>query len=165
MQTSWFRTACKYGLVVLAIILALPLSLWGQQNVFAAALKTAPIEPIPAARPAAISFVSLPETPRSHRFWDAENTVLFGSVAAMGAADFCVTRANLARGGKELNPVARMFTGSTPALAANFGLETGGVIGVSYLFHKTGHHKLERLTSVVNIGASGAAIGYGLSHR
>ncbi|HZW05281.1 MAG TPA: hypothetical protein VFF58_00095 [Candidatus Nitrosotalea sp.] len=165
MQTSWFRAAFKYGLVVLALILALPLSLWGQQNVFAAALTTAPFEPVPAARPAAISFVSLPETPRPHRFWDAENSVLFGSVAALGAADFCVTRANLARGGKELNPVARMFTSSTPALAANFSLETGGVIGVSYLFHKTGHHKLERLTSVVNIGASGAAIGYGLSHR
>jgi hypothetical protein len=58
-----------------------------------------------------------------------------------------------------------MFAGSTAGLAINFAGETAGSIGLSYLFHKTGHHKLERLTSFVNIGASGGAVGYGLSHR
>jgi hypothetical protein len=39
------------------------------------------------------------------------------------------------------------------------------VIGLSYFFHKTGHHKLERLVSVVNIGSSAGAVSYGLAHR
>jgi hypothetical protein len=38
-------------------------------------------------------------------------------------------------------------------------------MGVSYLFHKTGHHTLERLTSIVNIGESAGAVAYGQSHR
>ena len=83
----------------------------------------------------------------------------------MAGADFFVTRRNLGRNGTELNPVARMFTGSTPGLAANFAMETGGVVGVSYLFHKTGHHKLERMTSYVNLGASAFAVTYGLAHH
>jgi len=128
-----------------------------------------PAAPIEAARPSPLVAVQpepvvLPgEMP--HRFWDRENTVLFAAVAATATADFFTTRANLASGGEELNPVTRMFAGSTPGLAANFGLETAGVIGISYMFHKTGHHKLERLTSFVDIGSSIGAVGYGLTHR
>jgi len=84
---------------------------------------------------------------------------------ALAGADFFTTRRNLASHGKELNPVARMFTGSAPGLAANFALETGGVIAVSYPFHKTGHHKLERVTSYVNLGASAFAVSYGMAHH
>jgi hypothetical protein len=105
------------------------------------------------------------KAPDRHRFWDRENSALFLTVGAFAAADFCSTRANLASGGKELNPVTRVFSGSTPGLAANFALETGGVMAVSYLFHKTGHHKLERMTSFVNISASASAVGYSLAHR
>jgi len=64
-----------------------------------------------------------------------------------------------------MNPIARVFGNSTPGLAVNFAGETASVIGLGYLFHKTGHHKLERIVSIVNIGASGAAVSYGFSHR
>ena len=103
--------------------------------------------------------------PTPHAFWDRKNRALFGTVSALAGLDFYATHANLASGGKELNPVTRVFTGSTPGLAANFALETGTVMGISYMFHKTGHHKLERITALVNIGASGAAAGYSLAHR
>lgn len=103
--------------------------------------------------------------PVVHRFWDRENATLFVANGAIATTDFFVTRANLASGGQELNPVARVFTSSTPVLASNFALETAGVIGISYVFHKTGHHKLERLTSVVNLSASGGAVMYDLTHR
>ncbi|MGB7583230.1 MAG: hypothetical protein WBM11_00195, partial [Terriglobales bacterium] len=86
-------------------------------------------------------------------------------VAAFSAADFVVTRDNLSHGGRELNPLTRPFTGSTAALAANFAGETAGVIGVSYMFHRTGHHKLERLAPLVNFGMSAFAVSYGLAHR
>jgi hypothetical protein len=100
-----------------------------------------------------------------HPFWDRQNTALFAATAGWATADFCVTHSNLARGGQELNPVARMFTKNTPLLATNFALETGGVIGMSYFFHKTGHHKLERMTSYVDISGSAGAVLWGLTHR
>lgn len=112
--------------------------------------------------------VSVSETqkkPENHPFWDRENRILFAAVGGLATADFFMTRSNLASGGKELNPVTRIMCGSTPALAANFTLETGGVIGLSYLFHKTGHHTLERMTSYVNISASGFAVDYSATHR
>lgn len=112
-----------------------------------------------AAQPA-----TLPEAP-SHRFWDRQNSVLFATSAAFSTADFFVTRANLQNGGQELNPVTGMFSRSTPALAVNFIGENVGVIGISYLFHKTGHHKLERAVSMINIGSSAAAVTFGLTHR
>ena len=121
------------------------------------------------AMPAAMAPVAMvivePKPLARHRFWDRENSVLFATVGGFATADFFTTRANLASGGKELNPVTRVFAGSTPALAANFALETGSVMAISYFFHKTGHHQLERITSFVNIGASAGAVGYSLAHR
>ena len=108
--------------------------------------------------------VSAPEIP-SHRFWDPENRILFAAVAATSAADFAATYSNLSNGGKELNPVTRLFSGSTAGLAFNFAGEAAGVVGISYLFHKTGHHKLERIVAMVNVGASTAAVSYDLMHR
>ncbi len=100
-----------------------------------------------------------------HKFWDKENYALFAVSAALSGADFAVTRANLQSGGRELNPMVRVFGRSTPGLAANFAAETAGVIGLSYFFHKTGHHKLERIVTMVNSSASAGAVSYGLANR
>jgi hypothetical protein len=108
---------------------------------------------------------TLPEAPSHHRFWDNENRVLFASVAALSAADFAVTRSILQNGGKELNPVTRIFSGNTGGLAVNFAGETAGIIGLGYIFHKTGHHTLERIAPMLNIGASAFAVVYDLNHR
>ena len=118
-----------------------------------------------AAEPATASNMVLPEAPSQHRFWNKENWMLFSTVAAFSAADFGVTRANLANGGRELNPVTRLFSGSTAGLAVNFAGETAGVVGLSYFFHRTGHHKLERIAPLANIAASAFAVTYDLSHR
>jgi hypothetical protein len=113
--------------------------------------------------PMAFVAVAVPSRePAPHPFWDLKNRALFATVGTLAALDFYATHHNLASGGKELNPVTRVFSGSTPGLATNFALEAGSVIGLSYLFHRTGHHKLERITTLVNIGASGAAVGYSL---
>jgi hypothetical protein len=100
-----------------------------------------------------------------HKFWDNENRALFSGVIASNVADFAVTYTNLQSGGRELNPVVRIFGRSAPGLALNFGGQVAGVMGVSYFLHKTGHHRLERMASVVNIGASMSAVGYGFAHR
>jgi hypothetical protein len=128
-----------------------------------------PVEIQPAAMAAtpmvmAAQSAPLPEA-RSHRFWDGENSLLFATSAAFNAADFVVTRDNLRSGGQELNPVTRVFSGSTAGLAVNFAGETAGVVALSYFFHKTGHHKLERAVSMVNIGSSAAAVAFDLAHR
>jgi hypothetical protein len=107
----------------------------------------------------------LPNVESEHRFWDAPNRTLLIAAAASNFADFAVTRANLQRGGRELNPVVRMFGRSSAGLATNFIGETAGVVALSYFFHKTGHHKLERAVSLINIGTSTGAVTFGLTHR
>jgi len=118
-----------------------------------------------AAEPLPMVNSPLPESPTPHRFLDTRNRALFAAVVGFCAADFAVTRVNLKDGGVELNPVTRVFSGSTAGLALNFVGETAGVIGLSYLFHRTGHHKLERITPLVNMGGSAFAVAYGLAHR
>jgi hypothetical protein len=47
----------------------------------------------------------------------------------------------------------------------NFAGESVGVVGLSYFLHKTGHHKLERAVSMLNIGSSAAAVTFDLARR
>jgi hypothetical protein len=138
------------------------------QDVSLALLQPGEMQPAaftPAPRATSVQPVALPEAPSPHRFWDRENSILFATSAAFSAADFVVTRDNLRSGGRELNPVTRLFSGSTPGLAMNFAGEAAGVLGVSYLLHKTGHHKMERMVSMLNIGSSAAAVTFDLAHR
>jgi hypothetical protein len=132
-----------------------------------ALLQPGEMQPIPAAPVPVVklTLAPFPETPVRHRFWDRENTVLLAANTAFAAADFVITRDNLRNGGQELDPVTRMFSGSTAGLSANFAGEAIGVVGLSYFFHRTGHHKLERAVSMLNLGSSATAVGFGLAHR
>jgi hypothetical protein len=137
------------------------------QEASMARVESAPLQPSPAPAP---MVKTLPTNPvrvaaEEHKFWDSKNAALFATVTALSAADFAVTRDNLSHRGRELNPLTRPFAGSTVGLAANFAAETAGVIGVSYMFHRTGHHNLERLTPIINFGMSAFAVSYGLTHR
>lgn len=154
----------KFGIVNLLFVVAGSCAAMTQE-VSMALLQPALMEPSPA--PAVKTLPSNPVSlaPEEHKFWDAKNNVLFATVAGFDAADFAVTRDNLSHGGRELNPLTRPFSGSTAGLAVNFAAETAGVIGISYMFHKTGHHKLERLAPIMNLGMSAFAVTYGLTHR
>jgi hypothetical protein len=166
MRTNWLGAILKYRVVILLAVFSLCRPALSQE-VSVALLHPDVIEPTPMApAPMVKTFqpATFPEAP-SHRFWDRENCVLFAISGAFSAADFVVTKDNLRGGGQELNPVTRVFTGSTAGLAVNFAGETVGVVGLSYFFHKTGHHKVERAVSMLNIGASGAAVTYDLAHR
>jgi hypothetical protein len=152
------------GLIVLTLLSGAAVA----QAVSIAKLSDSPLNTgtgSPTAVTAAPVVAILPEAPSPHKFWDNENRALFATVAVLSAADFAVTRSILQNGGKELNPVTRLFSGSTAGLAVNFAGETAGIIGLSYLFHRTGHHQLERITPMLNIGASSFAVAYDLSHR
>lgn len=164
MQTSKASAALKFGAVTLLFLLAMT-SAAVSQEVSMALLQPAMPQPGPAPLVKAVPTNPVAQTPVEHKFWDRKNTALFATVAAFSAADFVVTRDNLSHGGRELNPLTRPFSGSTAGLAVNFAGETAGVIGVSYLFHKTGHHRLERMAPLVNFGVSAFAVSYGLTHR
>ena len=154
MEHRWFSK----------IHLSLLVALIFTAGLTAVAQGPAPDAPNVAVQPVQTNFMPQP-TFENHRFFDRENRILFIAVAAFNGADFAVTRANLQSGGQELNPIVRPFAHSTATLAANFAAQTAGIVSISYAFHKTGHHKLERFTSYVNIGSSASAVTYGLLHR
>jgi hypothetical protein len=137
------------------------------QTLLASSVMNAPAPAIEPLSPVAATPLVVKPSIESHehKFWDKQNSALFLVSAALNGADFAVTRANLQSGGQELNPLVRPFGTSTAGLAVNFIGETAGVVTLSYFFHKTGHHKLERAVSLVNIGGSAGAVSYGLMHR
>jgi hypothetical protein len=164
MLTNWLGRIFRSKAAIPLVLLSLGSSAFAQE-VSVALLRPKSMSLAPAPFMSTTSrTVTSPERP-VHRFWDRENSALFAANAAFGTADFFVTRANLRNGGQELNPITRLFTGSTTALAVNFAGQSAGVIGLSYFFHKTGHHRLERAVSLVNIGSSAAAVSFGLAHR
>lgn len=161
MLTIFLSRILKSKAAILLVLIGLCGPALAQKPSFSL-LPPASIEPAPMVR--SIEPVTLPEAP-SHRFWDRENSLLFATNAAFSTADFIVTRNNLRNGGQELNPVTRVFSGSTAGLAVNFAGEAVGVVGLSYMLHKTGHHRLERAVSVLNIGSSATAVTFDLLQR
>ena len=121
-------------------------------------------QPAGAAAPADQDKTAKPDKPVSpiasgvHRFWDPENDLLFAAVGAGRALDYASTLNLRSRGINEA-----FLTNSIVDNHALFaGIEvaaTATSIGVSYLFHRTGHHRLERWTSAIHAGvAVGGAI-------
>jgi hypothetical protein len=99
----------------------------------------------------------------THRFWDRENDWLFAGVAAGRALDYASTL-NLRRRGIDEIFLTNSIVDNHPLFAGIEAAATAASIGVSYLFHRTGHHRLERWTSAIHIGIAvgGAARNYAL---
>jgi hypothetical protein len=99
-----------------------------------------------------------PIAPGVHRFWDRENDWLFAGVAAGRALDYSSTL-NLRRRGINEVFLTNSIVDNHPLFGGIEAAAAAASIGVSYLFHRTGHHRLERWTSAVHIGiATGGAI-------
>ena len=96
-----------------------------------------------------------------HRFWDKENDWLFAGVGAARTLDYFSTL-NMRRRGRQEILLTNDVVDNHAAFAAIEAAGTGVSIGASYLFHRHGHHKLERWTSFVHIGltTSGAVRNY-----
>jgi hypothetical protein len=113
-----------------------------------------------AARPQSSNITLLPI---GHHFWDKENDLLFAGVAAARTLDYFSTLNMRRRGRQEI-----FLTNEAVDNHAGFAFievgATGVSIGASYLFHRYGHHKLERWTSIVHIGlaTTGAVRNYSL---
>jgi hypothetical protein len=100
---------------------------------------------------------------QEHRFWDKKNDWLFAGVGAARTFDYFSTL-NLRRRGDQEILLTNEIVDNHAAFAAIEAAGTGVSIGASYLFHRYGHHKLERWTSIVHFGltTSGAVRNYSL---
>src|SRR5271168_5179040 len=91
--------------------------------------------------------------PHVHRFWDETNCWLFAGVLGARYLDFASTLNARRRG---LNEV--LLNNETVDNHGEFAvIEFAGAatsVGVSYIFHRTGHHRLERWTSIIHIGVA-----------
>jgi hypothetical protein len=95
--------------------------------------------------------ISAPDT--QHRFWDKKNLWLFSGVAASRALDFHST-GNMRRRGRDEILLNNEVVDNKPAFAA---IQIGAVatsISLSYLFHRTRHHRLERWVSILHFGVA-----------
>jgi hypothetical protein len=103
-----------------------------------------------------------------HRFWDKKNDWLFAGVGAARTFDYFSTL-NMRRRGDQEILLTNAIVDNHAEFAAIEAAGTGASVGVSYLFHHYGHHKLERWTSIVHFGlaTSGGVRNYSLKtvHR
>ncbi len=101
-----------------------------------------------------------------HPFWDQANTrLLLLNVAAQSLDAYSTQRALRQDNTKEFNPLARPFAerGWKGQVAYSYGIGVGGTLAVSYLFHRMGQHKRERITPLI-VATPTALIG-GLNFR
>jgi len=144
------RGFCIATLIALACLLCVqPLPAQDQSN--------------PPSAPEAKNKPTAKPLPGTHRFWDKENDWLFAGVGASRTLDYFSTLNFRRRGDNEVL-LTNDVVDNHAAFAAVEAGATGLSIGVSYLFHRYGHHKLERWVSIIHIGAAtvGAAHNYSL---
>jgi hypothetical protein len=154
LKLAFFVALCQpLAMAVLAVIS--PAGLFAQES---------SANPVPVAAPSPqVAPDSRRESHPTHRFWDKENDWLFAGVAASRALDYSSTL-NFRRRGRDEVFLTNDLVDDHPAFAAVEAGATGLSIGVSYLFHHYGHHKLERWTSIVHMSATtvGAVRNYSL---
>jgi hypothetical protein len=100
-----------------------------------------------------------PEVPH-HRFLDKGNRVRLIALAGIAAADGITTqRLMTAYHGQELNPLARpLVTKGAAGQAAASLLGYGLSAGTAFLFHRTNHHRMERMVLNLSIGIEGECV-------
>jgi hypothetical protein len=88
-----------------------------------------------------------------HRFWDRQNALLFSAVGASRTLDYFSTL-NFRRRGRDEIFLNNQTVDNHAAFAAIEVGATAVSVGVSYLFQRYHHHRLERWTSIIHAGAA-----------
>ena len=104
------------------------------------------------------------EQDMEHEFWERNRRVVY-TAAAAAAADFWTTRRNISRGAVERNPLARPFAESDAMFAGYKVASVAGFTTLSYVFHRRGWHKAERILPLIGITADVTAVGLNLNFR
>jgi hypothetical protein len=95
---------------------------------------------------------------QSHKFFDRNNKLAFGTLAGLIAIDAVTTQQltnsyRAVEGNPLWQPMVRQgWQGEMAASAIGYG----AAIGVAYAFHKTGHHKLERFANWFTVSMEAA---------
>jgi hypothetical protein len=105
----------------------------------------------PAATATAKVQASTKTPAQPHKFWDKENIYLFTGVGAARMFDYASTRHLRDQGNNEIL-LTNAIVDNRPLFVGIELAGTGISIGVSYLFHRSGHHSLERWVSIAHIG-------------
>jgi len=148
---------CKFSARLLRLLVV-------SLSVIGASQSASAQEPAPASRAvAAPPPVSTQPRRETHRFWDKENDWLFAGVGVSRALDYSSTL-NFRRRGRQEILITNDVVDDHAGFAAVEAGATGLSIGVSYIFHHYGHHKLERYTSIVHmsLATTGAIRNYSL---
>jgi hypothetical protein len=97
----------------------------------------------------------------AHPFWDRENDLLFAAVGASRTLDYFSTL-NFRRRGRNEALLTNDVVDNHAAFASIEAAATVASIGLSYVFHRYHHHRLERWTSIVHasLATSGAVRNY-----
>ena len=114
----------------------------------------------PPSEPPASSIAPVPDAPsqaQPHAFWDRTNILLFSGVAVFRGLDYASTRNFLARGRDEVL-IPDDIVNNSAAFASLEAAATVTSVGLSYLMHRTGHHKIERWVSIGHIGVTGFGV-------
>jgi hypothetical protein len=110
------------------------------------------IAPAPSAN--ALLRAATPSLPTEHKFFDRQQLFALYVHGGVRTADTIKTCRSLAHGGVE-DWIPTQSCGGVAAWQAG---SVGLALGIGWLFHKTGHHKLERITPWVGTGASAAGL-------
>ena len=99
----------------------------------------------------------LPDAP-SHRFFDRQNKTAFMVLGGLVAVDAARTQVMLSTHRyAEANPMARpLVNQGWPGQVAASTIGYGAALGVSYMFHRTGHHRMERYATWFMVAAETA---------
>jgi hypothetical protein len=155
------RTRIKRLRTIPFVLLLALANACGEERLLAQESTPAPdLKPV-ATVPAAPAPKAEATTADEHPFWDATNGWLFAGVAASRTLDYFSTL-NMRRRGRQEILLTNDVVDNHAAFAVIEAAGTATSIGVSYLFHHYGHHKLERWTSIVHIGltTTGAVRNY-----
>ena len=94
-----------------------------------------------------------------HRFWDKQNIILFSGVGVARGLDYSSTL-NMRRRGNDEWLLDNATVDNHAAFAVIEVATAAASVGLSAIWHYTGHHKLERWTSYVHIGGTLAGAGW-----
>ncbi|HXE31160.1 MAG TPA: hypothetical protein VN515_05110 [Terriglobales bacterium] len=94
-------------------------------------------------------------------FWDHWNTPLLAGMAAVHALDYTSTRYFRERS-KDEWLLTNSIVDSRPKFIATETAAAAAGIGLIYIFHRTGHHRLERWVAAgyISLGAASAVANY-----
>ena len=119
-----------------------------------APLLAAPNALLEARAPLMVAPTPQPQVVPEHKFWDRQQKLALAIHSAVRLADTIKTCRELADGGVE----DWIPTQSCAGIAAWNAGSVGVAVGIGWLFHRYGFHRLERITPWIGTGASAAGL-------